>query len=128
MNESGQEITELSVTPEKLVDLIKLREAGTVSVTAAKQVLSEIFETGEEPKEAVERLGLVQISDTDALTSVIQEVVAGKSQAGTTISGGENPGHRVVHRAGDEGDARQGKPADGARITATRAGTSTLEA
>ena len=80
MNESGQEITELSVTPEKLVDLIKLREAGTVSVTAAKQVLSEIFETGEDPQEAVERLGLVQISDTDALTSVVQKIIAENPQ------------------------------------------------
>ena len=88
MNESGQEITELDVTPEKLVDLIKLREAGTVSVTAAKQVLSEIFETGEEPKEAVERLGLVQISDTDALASVVQEVVAqNPKQVGQYLEG-----------------------------------------
>jgi len=76
MNESGQEITELSVTPEKLVDLIKLREEGAVSITAAKQVLSEIFETGEEPEEAVERLGLAQISDTDALTAVVREIIA----------------------------------------------------
>lgn len=88
MNESGQEITELSVTPEKLVALLKLREGGVVSVTAAKQVLSEIFETGEEPKEAVERLGLAQISDTDALASVIQEVVAeNPKQVGQYLEG-----------------------------------------
>lgn len=88
MNESGQEITELSIKPEKLVNLIKLREGGAVSVTAAKQVLNEIFETGEEPEEAVERLGLAQISDTDALASVIQEVVAeNPKQVGQYLEG-----------------------------------------
>ncbi|MFP4395180.1 MAG: Asp-tRNA(Asn)/Glu-tRNA(Gln) amidotransferase subunit GatB [Anaerolineales bacterium] len=88
MNENGQEITELSVAPEKLVDLIKLREAGAVSITAAKQVLSEIFETGEDPQEAMKRLGLAQISDTDALASVIQKVIAeNPKQVGQYLAG-----------------------------------------
>ncbi len=66
----------LKVRPSQLVALIRLRQAGTVNVTAAKQVLEAIFLTGEEPKAAVERLGLAQISDSEALARIVAEVVA----------------------------------------------------
>ncbi len=71
---AGMEAVE--VGPSQLVALIRLRQAGTVNVTAAKQVLEAIFLTGEEPEAAVERLGLAQISDSEALARIVAEVVA----------------------------------------------------
>ncbi|HOC09193.1 MAG TPA: Asp-tRNA(Asn)/Glu-tRNA(Gln) amidotransferase GatCAB subunit B, partial [Bacillota bacterium] len=48
---------------------------GTISGSAAKRVFTEMFETGEQPKVLVERLGLSQISDEKVLTEVIKRVM-----------------------------------------------------
>jgi aspartyl-tRNA(Asn)/glutamyl-tRNA(Gln) amidotransferase subunit B len=51
-------------------------EAGRVSNTNAKAVLARTFETGESPRAAIEREGLGQVSDTGAIGSEIDAVVA----------------------------------------------------
>jgi aspartyl-tRNA(Asn)/glutamyl-tRNA(Gln) amidotransferase subunit B len=75
MNETGAAIDEIKVTPEHLAALVDLRQKDIVNTTAAKQVLEEIFESGEEPQAVVDRLGLAQISDTDALSTVVAKVI-----------------------------------------------------
>jgi aspartyl-tRNA(Asn)/glutamyl-tRNA(Gln) amidotransferase subunit B len=75
MNETGATIDDLKVEPEQLAALVDLRQKDIVNTTAAKQVLEEIFESGEEPQAVVDRLGLAQISDTDALSTVVAKVI-----------------------------------------------------
>ena len=75
MNETGAAIDEVKVTPERLVDLVALRQKDIVNTTAAKQVLDAVFESGEKPESVVDRLGLAQISDTDALSAIVADVI-----------------------------------------------------
>jgi aspartyl-tRNA(Asn)/glutamyl-tRNA(Gln) amidotransferase subunit B len=75
MNETGAAIDEVRVTPEHLVDLVALLQKETINTTAAKQVLDVVFESGEKPKTVVDRLGLAQISDTDALSAIVADVI-----------------------------------------------------
>ncbi len=75
-NDMGLTLETLKITPEKLVALLKLRQAGTLSSTAAKTVLEEMARSGEAPDAIVERLGLAQVSDRDALRRIVEEVVA----------------------------------------------------
>jgi aspartyl-tRNA(Asn)/glutamyl-tRNA(Gln) amidotransferase subunit B len=75
LNERNVSIQNAQATPQHLVSLIALRQAETINANAAKRVLQEIFETGEDPQAVVDRLGLAQISDTDALFKVVAEVI-----------------------------------------------------
>ncbi|HVS15958.1 MAG TPA: Asp-tRNA(Asn)/Glu-tRNA(Gln) amidotransferase subunit GatB [Thermoanaerobaculia bacterium] len=78
-----------ALAPERLAELIDLVEAGKLSNSAAKQVFAEIWESGERPAEAVERLGLGQVSDESRLRSWVREVVD------------ENPAPAAQLRAGE---------------------------
>ncbi|HKZ26466.1 MAG TPA: Asp-tRNA(Asn)/Glu-tRNA(Gln) amidotransferase subunit GatB, partial [Rubrobacteraceae bacterium] len=57
LNEAGIEISGSSVKPEHLAELISLVERGTVSRSAAKDVLGTVFTSGDSPSEVVEREG-----------------------------------------------------------------------
>jgi aspartyl-tRNA(Asn)/glutamyl-tRNA(Gln) amidotransferase subunit B len=64
------------VSPERLGELLDLVAAGTVSATAAKDVLAEMFSSDASPATIVDRKGLAQISDTAELEAVVDRVVA----------------------------------------------------
>jgi aspartyl-tRNA(Asn)/glutamyl-tRNA(Gln) amidotransferase subunit B len=64
------------VSPERLGELLDLVAAGTVSTTAAKDVLAEMFSSDASPATIVDRKGLAQISDTAELEAVVDRVVA----------------------------------------------------
>jgi aspartyl-tRNA(Asn)/glutamyl-tRNA(Gln) amidotransferase subunit B len=64
------------VGPERLGQLLDLLAAGTVSATAAKDVLAEMFSSEAAPATIVERKGLAQISDSGELEAVVARVVA----------------------------------------------------
>jgi aspartyl-tRNA(Asn)/glutamyl-tRNA(Gln) amidotransferase subunit B len=64
------------VSPERLGELLDLVAAGTVSATAAKDVLAEMFSSDASPAAIVDRKGLAQISDSAELEAVVERVVA----------------------------------------------------
>ena len=69
------------VSPEKLVELTSLVVRGSVSGTAAKTVLEEMFNTGKSAEEIISREGLKQISDTQEIENTIIEVLKSNVQA-----------------------------------------------
>ncbi|MEZ4704534.1 MAG: Asp-tRNA(Asn)/Glu-tRNA(Gln) amidotransferase subunit GatB [Bdellovibrionota bacterium] len=75
-NEKGQDVDQLHITPEKLVDIVKLIEDGTISGKIAKEIINEVAQTGAAPSELVEKKGLAQISDTSSIQNMVDEVVA----------------------------------------------------
>ena len=54
----------------------KLQDGGTISSTAAKEVLAELIRSGDAPQRIVERKGLAQVSDAGALEAVVDAVIA----------------------------------------------------
>ena len=80
LNVTGTPIDACKTTPEHLATLLALVQQGTVSVTAAKTALSTMCETGEFPDAVVERLGLAQISGTDALAALVDDVIRANSE------------------------------------------------
>lgn len=66
---------ELRVAPARLSDLIRLVEQGTVSHQAAKRVFAELAEREGAPSAIAERLGLVQVGDTDQLAAWMDTVL-----------------------------------------------------
>ncbi|MGE4169537.1 MAG: Asp-tRNA(Asn)/Glu-tRNA(Gln) amidotransferase subunit GatB [Candidatus Margulisiibacteriota bacterium] len=78
--------------PGFLIELVDLVDAGTISGKMAKDLLAKAFETGKSPKALHSESGATLISDTDALTHIVQDIlnanpdVVEKIKAGKTNS------------------------------------------
>ncbi|HVN72740.1 MAG TPA: Asp-tRNA(Asn)/Glu-tRNA(Gln) amidotransferase subunit GatB [Desulfomonilia bacterium] len=76
LNEKNRDITELPVTPPMLVELLGLLKKGTVSGLMAKEVFTEMADTGRNAPAIIKSSGLEQVSDEDALAVLIKDVMA----------------------------------------------------
>ena len=81
VNEQSLNLAEMKLTPAGLAELISMLDSGAITGPAARQVFDRVVTSGEMPKAVVAELGLTQISDDDALTSVIQEIIAEHADA-----------------------------------------------
>ncbi len=90
LSDSGGEIGSFPVPPANLAAMIGLIRDGTISSRTAKEVFSEMFATGEDPKSVIARKGLVQISDEGTIRKAVEEVV------------GRNGAQVAKFRAGNE--------------------------
>ena len=75
MNRDGVALEDVRVIPESITSLVKLVDTGTISLSSAKDVLGSMFETGKAPDVIVKEKGLVQISDEEALSQVVDQVL-----------------------------------------------------
>nr|MBO2494158.1 Asp-tRNA(Asn)/Glu-tRNA(Gln) amidotransferase GatCAB subunit B [Clostridia bacterium] len=75
VNEKNIEISDVPVTAENLVKLLKLIDSKVISGPIAKTVFEEMFNTGKDPEAIVEEKGLKQITDRDELVKVIKRVL-----------------------------------------------------
>ncbi|MBI2247749.1 MAG: Asp-tRNA(Asn)/Glu-tRNA(Gln) amidotransferase GatCAB subunit B, partial [Armatimonadetes bacterium] len=98
LNAEGKEIEQTALTPDRLAELLRLVDTGAISIRTAKEILPEMLRTGTRAEQLVTERGLVQISDADSLSRVIDEVIAeypgpaadfraGKAQALTFLVG-----------------------------------------
>ena len=76
LKENHIEITDTKLTPDNLAELIGLIEKGTISNNIGKQILIDMLQTGEKASAIVEKKGLSQITDVDAIRKMVEEVVA----------------------------------------------------
>lgn len=76
LNEKNKTLAESRLSADKLIGMISMIERGTISNTAAKTVLEEMFWQDREPAEIVEERGLGQINDDSALQAIVQDVLA----------------------------------------------------
>jgi aspartyl-tRNA(Asn)/glutamyl-tRNA(Gln) amidotransferase subunit B len=72
--------------------MIGLIKNGTISGKIAKTVFDEIFKTGNDPEKIVEEKGLVQISDTGAIETIVDKVIAENEKIVEEIKGGKDKG------------------------------------
>ena len=76
LNDSTTAIEASPVSPSQLAGIVKLIDAGTISGTIAKKVFEEIWKNGGEAPYIVDKLGLAQVSDTSAIESAIDQIMA----------------------------------------------------
>ena len=89
MNLQDLDINESPVSPEHLVELIGLVDQDTVSVSMAKTILEEAFETGGSPAQIVREKGYTQISDSSTVKSAVGEAIDANPQAVADYIGGK---------------------------------------
>ncbi|BCD68206.1 Asp-tRNA(Asn)/Glu-tRNA(Gln) amidotransferase subunit GatB [Nitratiruptor sp. YY09-18] len=76
LNEKGLEITESPVDSQKLAKLVQRIEDKTISGKAAKDVLDFLMENSVDVDEAIDKLGLKQITDIGAIEIIIDEILS----------------------------------------------------
>ena len=72
---AGLPITGVPVTPDQFAELLALSATGKINLNSAKQALGIMFETGHSASDVVQELGLAQVSDSDALSQVVRQVL-----------------------------------------------------
>ena len=89
MNEHKQSIDDIQVTPAGLVALVELVEKRTINNNTGKEVLAEMFSTGQSAPAIVEAKGLAQISDDSAIAAMVEQVLDDNPDKLTAYLGGQ---------------------------------------
>jgi aspartyl-tRNA(Asn)/glutamyl-tRNA(Gln) amidotransferase subunit B len=74
--EGGEALSSSPVQPERLANLVKRIDDGTISGKAGKEILDYLMSNDIEVDEAIDKLGLRQVSDDGAIIAVIDAVIA----------------------------------------------------
>ncbi len=89
LNDSGTAIEACPITPGELAALLKLIDNGTISGKMAKIVFDEMWCSGKTPQAIVEDKGLVQLSDSNAIENIIDEIMAANAGQVNEYRGGK---------------------------------------
>jgi aspartyl-tRNA(Asn)/glutamyl-tRNA(Gln) amidotransferase subunit B len=87
--ESGGKSQEDSMLDERLVQLSQMVEDNKLSSTAAKEVLTEVLKTGDDPERIAEAKNLLQVSDEGAIAEIVAKVLSGNAKAAEDVKSGE---------------------------------------
>lgn len=79
----------LAISPENMIELLKMIEDNEISGKIAKDILAEMIETGKSPAEIIESKGLKQIGDEAELISIVEKVIAENPQVIDSIKAGK---------------------------------------
>ncbi len=90
LNEDNRSIEECPLTPNQLVNMLRLIDNGTISGKIAKTVFEEMYKSGKDAETIVKEKGLVQVSDESLIERAIEEVLS------------KNPKEVERYKAGDE--------------------------
>lgn len=88
LNERGMAPRDVSMRPEMLAELVRIIEEGLISNKIGSDIFADLFVSGASPEAYVKEKGMVQISDTSALETAVDEVIA------------ENPAEVEAYRGG----------------------------
>jgi aspartyl-tRNA(Asn)/glutamyl-tRNA(Gln) amidotransferase subunit B len=86
--EKGLDPTTTPLTGADLAELIALVADGTLSKKLAREVLVDVLEGAGSPREVVAARGLEQISDTDELAAICDQVIADNAKAAEQVRQG----------------------------------------
>lgn len=87
-NDAGCGIDACGLAPEDFGKLVRIVNDGVINQKVGQKVFKELFEAGGDPEAYVKEKGLVQISDSGALETAVDEVIA------------ENPDEVEAYRGG----------------------------
>jgi aspartyl-tRNA(Asn)/glutamyl-tRNA(Gln) amidotransferase subunit B len=90
MNRDGRSIDDIPVSAERLGGLLRRTADDTISGKIAKEVLEEMWASGETADAIIDKKGLRQITDIGAIEKAIDAVIAA------------NPGQLAEYRAGKD--------------------------
>jgi aspartyl-tRNA(Asn)/glutamyl-tRNA(Gln) amidotransferase subunit B len=81
LKDAALDIAESPVAPDRLAELLRLVERGTISGGIAKGVFEKMFASGERAAVIVEAQGLTQLDDESQIRPIIADVLAKHADA-----------------------------------------------
>ena len=75
LNQSGTPVESSPVSPERLVELLRLVHDGTISLNVAKEIFPELYAGDQSATRLVEAKGLRQLSDETELQALVDDVI-----------------------------------------------------
>ena len=113
LHASATPVADSPVSPARLVSLLNLVEAGTISLKVAREIFPELYASDKTPEDLIKDKGLTQISDEGALIALIDEVIKKNPKQVTQYKGGERSGVGIFCGASHESLQRQSQPRQG---------------
>ncbi|MEX0668270.1 MAG: Asp-tRNA(Asn)/Glu-tRNA(Gln) amidotransferase subunit GatB [Candidatus Saccharimonadales bacterium] len=89
VGEEGFNWDKFQLDSDRLVALAQMVEVGDLSSTNAKIVLSAMITTDTPPEDIAKDKGLIQMSDTNQLGTIVDQVIAANPQAVKDVESGE---------------------------------------
>ncbi|MBI4352298.1 MAG: Asp-tRNA(Asn)/Glu-tRNA(Gln) amidotransferase subunit GatB [Candidatus Omnitrophica bacterium] len=90
LNEKAVSLSQTRLCPETLVGLLQLVKEGSLSLQAAREkVFPEVVGDGRDPKEVMEKKGLLQVSDEAALDEWVAEAIRSNSKVVNDFKSGK---------------------------------------
>ncbi|MDD4733432.1 MAG: Asp-tRNA(Asn)/Glu-tRNA(Gln) amidotransferase subunit GatB [Bacilli bacterium] len=77
LNKIDKNVSDISLTPKRLFELIELVDNGKISSKQSKDVFIKILEEDKEPKDIVDELGIKQIDDDAQIRAMVVEILEG---------------------------------------------------
>ncbi len=74
-NERHLSVARLALTPSKLASILLLLKSDAINKNAAKEILDQIAEKGGDPQQIVKEKGLGQVSSTEAIEKLVDDVI-----------------------------------------------------
>ena len=90
LNSSGKPINNSLVTAEDLATLLTTVESGAINNSQAKEVLIEMFATGNTAPEVINEKGFEQVSDGGAIEKIVDDVIAANQANVDAYRGGND--------------------------------------
>jgi aspartyl-tRNA(Asn)/glutamyl-tRNA(Gln) amidotransferase subunit B len=90
MNDRDWNLADVAMSPESLAQVATLLDEDVISSNVASELIEELVETDGNPEEIVEERGLKQISDEDAITGVVEEVIEENPDAVEDLRSGKD--------------------------------------
>jgi len=90
ISDSGQGLSDSSITPENLAGLIGLVDGKKVNMAGAKDVFQVLFEEGGDPAAIVETKGLSQVSDEGAIESFVDQAIQENEKSANDVREGND--------------------------------------
>ena len=81
LNDTGKTIADTKLTADKLIDLVDVINAKTISNASGKKVFAVLLEQDKAVKDIIAELGLSQVSDSAALEKIADEVLAANEKS-----------------------------------------------
>ena len=75
LNETGQRIKKLRITPPKLAELLSFIHSGKISQTIAKEVFEKMFASDRTASEIIKEEGLETVQEADVLEKIVDQVI-----------------------------------------------------
>jgi aspartyl-tRNA(Asn)/glutamyl-tRNA(Gln) amidotransferase subunit B len=89
LSEKDMSITAFPIPPDALAELVKLAETKVLNSNTAREVFAIMLAEGGRAGEIVAARGLAQVSDSGAIETIVDEVIAGNAKVVEDFRGGK---------------------------------------